>query len=81
MHKYKPKIQSCLLQTWMYLELWRWCLFFAFLAPLYFFSKLLVHVLVMLVEREFFTKQQAMYFVVSIRVRSSYSLSLFSIHT
>ena len=52
----------------MYLELWRWALFIAGFAPIYYMAKLLVQGLVLGVEAKLFTTRQAMYYAVSIQV-------------
>ena len=55
-------------QRVLYLELWRWALFFAGFAPIYYASRLLVQGLVLGVESKLFTTRQAMYYAVSIQV-------------
>ncbi len=47
---------------------WRWCFFLAGICPIWYFAELLVRVMVFVVESQFFTTPQAMYFTVSIRV-------------
>ena len=47
---------------------WRWCFFLAGICPIYYVAELLVRVMVFMVESQFFTTPQAMYFTVSIRV-------------
>ena len=52
----------------LYLESWRWALFLAGFAPIYYASQLLVQGLVLGVEAKLFTTRQAMYYAVSIQV-------------
>ncbi|KAK9823582.1 hypothetical protein WJX72_003976 [[Myrmecia] bisecta] len=51
----------------LYLDASRWCFFFAGMAPIYYSSEVIVHLLVMVVESRFFTTAQALYFAVSIQ--------------
>lgn len=56
------------MQRVLYLETWRWALFFAGFAPIFYLSQLLVHGLILGVEAKLFTTRQAMYYAVSIQV-------------
>ena len=64
------RIAACL-QTWLWLEGWRWCFFSAGFIPIYYISEAFVHVAELLVEKQLFTVQQALYFAVSIHVSSN----------
>lgn len=56
-------------QRIFFLEAWRWCSFFAGFVPIYYISEGVVRLVEMVVESQFFTVQQALYFAVSIHVR------------
>ena len=57
------------MQRIFFLEAWRWCSFFAGFVPIYYISEGVVRLVEMVVESQFFTVQQALYFAVSIHVR------------
>ena len=57
------------LQRWMYLEMWRWCIFAACFMPIYYLSEMILHCGLILVEANTFALHNALYYVVSIRVR------------
>ena len=63
-----PPVSTACLQTWLWLEGWRWCFFSAGFIPIYYISEAFVHVAELLVEKQLFTVQQALYFAVSIHV-------------
>ena len=56
------------LQEWLYFGVWRWCIFFAGMGPIYFLAELLVHVLFLFAESHFFTLRYAFYYAVSVKV-------------
>lgn len=66
-----PSVIAACLQTWLWLEGWRWCFFSAGFIPIYYISEAFVHVAELLVEKQLFTVQQALYFAVSIHVSSN----------
>ena len=71
-----PRICVCMsarAQRWMYLEVWRWGLFLAGVAPVYWLSEAAVHAASLLVETKLFTVHNAMLMAmaVSIRVRTA----------
>ncbi|KAK9815600.1 hypothetical protein WJX72_006571 [[Myrmecia] bisecta] len=51
----------------IYFEAWRWCFFLAGFAPIYWISRLVVHVMQLVVESALFTTKQALYFMVGTR--------------
>ena len=57
------------MQRIFFLEAWRWCFFFAGFVPIYYVSEGAVRLVELIVESQFFTVQQALYFAVSIHVR------------
>jgi len=46
------------LQDILHFSAWRWCLFFSLFVPVYWTSRLVIHLLVMLVEARFLTKSR-----------------------
>ena len=60
------------MQEWLYFGLWRWCIFFAGIGPIYFLAELLVHILFLCAESHFFTLRYAFYYAVSIKVQSKF---------
>lgn len=54
-----------------YLEGWRWCLWLASFALIYYGAGLCVHLLELGVEARFLTSRQVMYYAVSIKVSTS----------
>ena len=56
------------MQEWLYFGVWRWCIFFAGMGPIYFLAELLVHVLFLFAESHFFTLRYAFYYAVSVKV-------------
>ena len=75
---HKPSVSTACLQTWLWLEGWRWCFFSAGFIPIYYISEAFVHVAELLVEKQLFTVQQALYFAVSIHVRQQHELHTIS---
>ena len=55
-------------QQWFYFEIWKWCFFFAGIAPIQFIGHFLVHIIFLCAESQFFTLRHALYFAVSIKV-------------
>jgi len=56
-------------QLWVYLPAWRWCVFGAGIAPMWYASAVVMRGLVLLVESRWLAAHQALYYIVSIRVR------------
>lgn len=54
----------------LYFDAWRWCIFFALFVPIYWLSRLIMHVLVLIVEARLFSNAKILYFMISVRVRS-----------
>ena len=61
-------VHVLLLQEWLYFGVWRWCIFFAGMGPIYFLAELLVHMLFLFAESHFFTLRYAFYYAVSVKV-------------
>jgi len=49
---------SVSLQDILHFSAWRWCLFFSLFVPVYWTSRLVIHLLVLLVEARFLTKSR-----------------------
>ncbi|KAK9844135.1 hypothetical protein WJX81_005562 [Elliptochloris bilobata] len=56
-------------QRWMYLEVWRWGLFLAGVAPAYWLSEAAVHAASLLVETKLFTVHNAMLMAMAVSLR------------
>ena len=50
-------------------EAWRWCIFFAGIMPVFWVSRLLIWLLVLLVEATLFKQWMALYFLAGTKVR------------
>lgn len=48
---------------------WRWCIFLGLFVPVYWTSRLIIHLLVLVVENRLFTNSKVLYFMVAVRVR------------
>ena len=57
-------------QRWMYLEVWRWGLFLAGVAPAYWLSEAAVHAASLLVETKLFTVHNAMLMAMAVSIRA-----------
>lgn len=53
----------------LYFDAWRWCIFLACFVPIYWVSRFIVHLLVVIVEAKLFSNAKVLYFMVSVRVR------------
>ena len=58
-----------MLQYALYFDAWRWCFFLAAFVPIYWVSRFITHMLVVVVEARLFTNAKLLYFLVSVRVR------------
>lgn len=51
----------------LYFDAWRWCIFLACFVPIYWVSRLIVHLLVVIVEARLFSNAKVLYFMISVR--------------
>ena len=52
------KVTRATVQDILHFSAWRWCLFFGLFVPVYWTSRLIIHLLVMLVEARLMTKSR-----------------------
>jgi hypothetical protein len=57
------------MQYALYFDAWRWCFFLACFVPIYWVSRFITHMLVVIVEARVFSNAKLLYFMVSVRVR------------
>lgn len=57
------------MQRWMYLEVWRWGIFLAGVAPVYWLSEAAVHAASVLVESQLFSAHNAMLMAMAVSIR------------
>jgi hypothetical protein len=65
------------MQQWLYFEVWRWCFFFAGITPIHFLGYLLVHIIFLCAESQFFMLGTAFYYAVSIKVTITWEIRKF----
>jgi len=51
----------------LYFDAWRWCFFICAFVPIYWLSRLVVHLLVLVVEAKLFTNAKVLFFLLSVR--------------
>ncbi len=66
--------RSCV-QVVVFFELWRWLFFFAGLIAAYYVAYYCMQVVVVMIESQFFTFRQVLYYVIGIRVSSAVTMT------
>ena len=66
--------RSCV-QVLVFFELWRWLFFFAGLIAAYYVAYYCMQVVVVMIESQFFTFRQVLYYVIGIRVSSAVTMT------
>lgn len=52
----------------LYFDAWRWCFFVAAFVPIYWLSRLFLHLLLLMVEAKLFTNAKVLFFLLSVRI-------------
>ena len=63
------------MQVVVFFELWRWLFFFAGLIAAYYVAYYCMQVVVVMIESQFFTFRQVLYYVIGIRVSSAVTMT------
>ena len=69
------RCHSCCVQVVVFFELWRWLFFFAGLIAAYYVAYYCMQVVVVMIESQFFTFRQVLYYVIGIRVSSTVTMT------
>lgn len=59
---------ACVVQLVWLFQAWRWCIFFACFVPIYWATRLIIYLLVVLVEAKLFTQTKVIYFMTGVKV-------------